>query len=254
MAVKPTGRHDDRRRPLPLRAATMSSQIVGEVRADLFDGALQPGDFLGTEKTLAERFGVSRTVAREALCTLEALGVVAIKVGAGGGARIAHGNIQLFAEALAVQLNLTGVAVAEIMTAQRGIECLAAELAASQSTPADVELLRRLVDQAESALDDVNVFTRLAHEFHLAIAEASHNRVLVVQLVSLQHVAWPERNVTLTTDMAQHLQGVHRELVSLIELRDPAAARQLMAEHVQMIGARRIAEQHTDPASARMCC
>ena len=51
----------------------------------------------------------SRIVARDALRTLEALGIVEIKMGKGGGARIARGNPRLFAEALAVQLDLTGV-------------------------------------------------------------------------------------------------------------------------------------------------
>ena len=68
-------------------------------------------------------------MARDALRTLEAQGIVEIKVGSGGGARIARGNARLFAESLAVQLDLTGVSVGEIMDAQRAIESLAAELA-----------------------------------------------------------------------------------------------------------------------------
>jgi DNA-binding FadR family transcriptional regulator len=67
------------------RAASLSSQMVAEVREALFARKLKPGDFLGTEKDLAERFGTSRIVARDALRTLEALGVVAIKMGKGGG-------------------------------------------------------------------------------------------------------------------------------------------------------------------------
>ena len=82
------------------------------MREALFAKALRPGDFLGTEKDLAQRFAVSRIVARDALRTLEAQGIVEIKVGSGGGARIASGNAKLFAEALAVQLDLAGVAVA----------------------------------------------------------------------------------------------------------------------------------------------
>ena len=122
------------RKVIPFRTATMSTQIVAQVRDALFAKELRPGDFLGTEKDLAERFGVSRIVARDALRTLEAQGIVDIKVGSGGGARIAHGNARLFAEALAVQLDLAGVSVGEIMDAQRAIECLAAELAAVNST------------------------------------------------------------------------------------------------------------------------
>jgi GntR family transcriptional repressor for pyruvate dehydrogenase complex len=165
---------------LPGRAASLSSHIVSEVRDALFAKRLKSGDFLGTEKDLAARFGVSRIVARDALRTLEALGIVEIRMGKGGGARIARGNPRLFAEALAVQLDLTGVSAAEIMDAQRAIEALAAELAAEHATPADVAGLRALLANARAQLHDLDAFTRLSRDFHLAVAEASHNRVLVV--------------------------------------------------------------------------
>src|ERR1700761_7912792 len=153
--------------------------VVAFRSAALFDKELRPGDFVGTEKDLAARHGVSRIVARDALRTLEALGIVEIRMGKGGGARIARGNPRLFAEALAVQLDLTGVSAAEILDAQRAVECMAAELAAEFATPADHERLQRLLADAESKLDDAAAFTLSSREFHLAVAEASHNRVLV---------------------------------------------------------------------------
>ena len=106
---------------------------------------LKSGDPIGTEKDLAARYGVSRIVARDALRTLQALGIAEIRMGKGGGARVARGNPRLFAEALAVQLDLTGVTAAEVMDAQRAIETLAAELAAEHATPADHARLRRLL-------------------------------------------------------------------------------------------------------------
>src|SRR3954469_13635823 len=138
----------------PLFRATRASRIVAEVRAGLFEKRHRPGDFLGTEKDLAARHGVSRIVARDALRTLEALGIVEISRGAGGGARITRGNPALFAEALAVQLELADIDREEIMTAQAAIEGLAAELAASNATRAQVGRLRSLGDEAEALLDD----------------------------------------------------------------------------------------------------
>src|SRR5262249_52062612 len=135
---------------------------------------------------------------------------------------------------------------------QRAIECLAAELAALDSTAADQARLRTLIAEAERRMDDVAAFTRLGREFHLAVAEASHNRVLVVQLISLQHVSWPAQNPTLTPKVAQRILDAHKELASLIEIRDSAAARQLMDDHVKMIGARRVAEHRDHPQQA--CC
>ena len=124
-------------------SASLSGQIVAQVRDALFAKKLKPGDFLGTEKDLAARFGVSRIVARDALRTLQALGIADIRMGKGGGARVARGNPRLFAEALAVQLDLTGVSTGEIMDAQRAIETLAAELAAENATAADHAKLSR---------------------------------------------------------------------------------------------------------------
>jgi GntR family transcriptional repressor for pyruvate dehydrogenase complex len=226
-------------------AATLSARIVEEVCAALHDKRLKPGEFLGTEKDLAERAGASRIVARDALRTLQALGVVEIKVGAGGGARIAHGNPALFAEALAVQLSLAGTTVREMMDAQRAIETTTAELAAENATPEDLVRLRRSLAEHEETLADDAAYTRTCMRFHLAVAEASHNRVLVAQLLSLQHVSWPAQNKTLTAPVARHILEVHRQLVDLIEARDAAAARRLMDEHVRMIRARRVSEDET---------
>jgi GntR family transcriptional repressor for pyruvate dehydrogenase complex len=235
------------------RSDSLSWQIVTSVRDALFAKKLRAGEFLGTENDLAERFGVSRIVARDALRTLQALGIVDIKMGKGGGARIARGNPRLFAEALAVQLDLTGVSVAEIMDAQRAIETLAAELAAENATAQDRGKLQRLLAEAEDMLDDPLAFTRGGREFHLAIAEASHNRVLIVQLVSLQHVSWPTGHSTLTKDIMRRVQAVHRELAAMIEARDGAGARRLMDEHVKMIRARRVAE-HGGNGHFNQCC
>jgi GntR family transcriptional repressor for pyruvate dehydrogenase complex len=231
------------------RAASLSSQIVAQVRDDLYERRLGPGDFVGTEKDLATRYGVSRIVARDALRTLNALGIVEIRMGKGGGARIAPGNPRLFAEALAVQLDLAGVTAAEVLDAQRAIETLAAELAAENATPADIARLKRILSDHEATIGDNEAYTRSTHEFHLAVAEASQNRVLVVQFLSLHHVSWPSRNKTLTPKVAKHVLDIHRQLATLIEARDATGARKLMDDHVKMIRSRRVAER-----DSRNCC
>jgi GntR family transcriptional repressor for pyruvate dehydrogenase complex len=232
----------------------LSARIVGDVRRALLAGQLRSGDVVGTEKEIAGRFGVSRIVARDALRTLQALGVAEIRMGRGGGARVARGNPRLFAEALAIQLALTGVGAGEVLDAQRAVEALAAELAAEHATAAECAELRRLLADAESKLGDVAALTRSCRDFHLAVAEASHNRVLVVQLVSLEHVAWPARNPALTPKVARRILDVHGELVELIEMRDGAGARRLMDEHVKMIRARRVAEEKAGRKGRGGCC
>ena len=228
----------------PGRSASLSSQIVADVREALFAKKLKPGDSIGTENEIAARYGVSRIVARDALRTLEALGIAEIKMGKGGGARVARGNPRLFAEALAVQLDLTGVSAAEIMDAQRAIECLAAELAAENATDEDLARLRQIARRSRGDASTMPLHSPSLARFHLAVAEASHNRVLVAQLMSLQHVSWPRRNPTLNAEgRAGAFSTSTRNCWTLIEIRDAAGARRLMDDHVKMIRARRVSKQ-----------
>ena len=108
-------------------------------------------------------------------------------------------------------------------------------------------------DDVEQARRDMDLFTRLSRDFHIAVAEASHNRVLVVQLLSLEHVSWPRRNATATPKLARHIIAIHTQLTDLIEMRDAAGSRALMNDHVKMIRARRVAEHgHKDEGDS--CC
>jgi len=135
------------------------------------------------------------------------------------------------------------------MTAQGAIEGLAAELAARHATAAQILSLKKRIDEAEALLDDLDALTRSCLQFHLGIAEASHNRVLHYQLISLQHVSWPSRNRTLNRAVAKKILDAHRRLLALVAARDAAGARQFMEAHVGMIRERRVAE-----SKSSVCC
>lgn len=224
------------------RASALSANIISDVRRALGEHLLKPGDILGTEKDLAARYGASRIVARDALRSLEALGIVEIRMGKGGGARIAKGNPRLFAEALAIQLDLTGIGAGEVLDAQRAIECMAAELAARNATPLDLDRLTGLVDQAEKALADRSEYARLSRAFHFALADAAQNRVLVVQLISLDRVGLSMREKTFPSDVARRVLGVHRDLVRHIAQGDAEGARRVMDQHMSIIRTRSVGE------------
>jgi GntR family transcriptional regulator, transcriptional repressor for pyruvate dehydrogenase complex len=170
-----------------VRTESLASRIVNQVIDALFAGQLAPGQFLGTEAQLTETFKTSRVPIREALGRLEALGVVTIKTGAGGGATIAEGRPDQFATALAVQLMLVQVSAEEIFDARIGIECRAAELAAEHITEEEIAELRRLLERVMAP----NLSRRASVErilaFHGAIVEASRSRTLVTLMHALEH-------------------------------------------------------------------
>jgi len=211
---------------------TLSSQIVAQIRDALFAGDLKTGDVLGSEADLAKLFGVSRMSVRDALRSLEAMGIVDIRMGAKGGATIAAGSGDRFADSLAIQLKLIGVTREEILQARAGIESMTVAMATMHGTDEDIERIRQVLVDAEKHLDNPEKSAILGEEFHMAIAQATRNEVLIGQLRAMREVLmppaqWPDH------DQAQKMLDVHRELFRFIESGDAAAARDAMVEHVK---------------------
>ncbi len=225
----------------PIRPVSLASRIVADVREGLFAGRLHPGDFLGSEKALAAQFEVSRISVRDALRALEATGIIEIRAGAGGGARIASPNLDRCTDALAIQFSLAGVSREEVLDAQWAIEGMAAELAAARATDDDRRRLREVLADAEGSLDEPVRFTECSLAFHLAVADASHNRALGAQLKALRHVVWPANHRRPGRDLAEWVLASHRAIAERIEVGDGVGARARMCQHLEGIRAKKSA-------------
>jgi GntR family transcriptional regulator, transcriptional repressor for pyruvate dehydrogenase complex len=213
---------------------TLSSQIVAQIRDALFAGELKTGDVLGSEADLSKRFGVSRVSVRDALRSLEAMGIVDIRMGAKGGATIAAGSSDRFADALAIQLVLIGVTREDLLQARAATESMTAELAATHATPEDLMELKFIIDEAEENVGDADQTVLLGQKFHLAVARAAHNEILLAQLKAMRDVLWrPGRQPG--REHAKCIAHVHRELYELIAAGKASEARQLMASHVKTL-------------------
>ena len=221
----------------PVRANSVANQIVMQVREALFEGRFQPGDLLGSEKDLAAQFDVSRITVRDALRTLETMGIIEIRVGAGGGARIAQGNLEHYSDSLSIQFKLSGITEQEILDLQIAIEGAAVELAASKRNQADLDKLNKLLDEAEGLLDDQAAFTQSGQKFHLAIVEASGNRALVAQFKALRYVIWSKNARRAKREIALHALKIHKNLYQVIKKGEPDSARKLMVTHLESIRA-----------------
>jgi GntR family transcriptional repressor for pyruvate dehydrogenase complex len=218
-----------------MKGMTAGGRIVEHIRAELLAGRLEPGEPLGTESEFAQRFGVSRSVARDALKGLEAIGVVEIRTGARGGVMIARGNPDHYADALAIQLRLVRITNVELIAAQLAIEGMAAELAAYYATEEDLARLEHLNDQAERSLDELDRFRDLSFAFHLAMIDASKNRVLAALIKSLEHVRDEAYGTFPSADRARLVLKEHRLLVAALRRRDGTEMRNLMNAHLERV-------------------
>lgn len=207
-----------------------SDEIVSQLSQALFDGRLQPGQVLGVEAELAERFGVSRSSVREAMRTLEASGIIEIGMGPKGGARVAQGDPKRFAHALAVQLRLVGVTAGEVLDVRIGVEWMGAQLAAINAHPQELDEMATLLDEAKRAREPERVGA-LSHAFHVLVAEASHNRVLVATLTSIREAL--RTHGPSAPPEPKRILAIHSALLNALRQRDAQRAGELMLEDVQ---------------------
>jgi GntR family transcriptional repressor for pyruvate dehydrogenase complex len=218
-----------------VRQVPVSTRIAQQIRDAVFAGELKPGDYVGSEMDLAQQFGVSRIPVRDAMKTLAAMGIIEIKVGAGGGARVATGDPSRFAGALAVQFKLVGITVAELLDSQIAIESAGAALAAERATEDDIADLEHLLARMAAQLGDPHEFTVTALSFHFRVVQASHNRALTIQAQALVEVLDATYQPQTTPELAADVLGRHRHLVRLIKARDAAGAREAMTQHLQRV-------------------
>lgn len=218
-----------------VRSESLSWSIVRQIRDALFEGKLTPGEFVGSEITLAQQFGVSRMAARDALRSLSAMGIVEIRMGSRGGAWVATGNPERLVDALSVQLTLIGLLPEELLEAQSAISVAAAELAAKRSTEDDHKRLKEAAQATERAAESARGFTDAALKFHLCILEASKNRVLAAQFRALQSVLEPLLIANTTEQTMRSVKKSNAALLKAITAREGLVAGQLMRERVEGI-------------------
>lgn len=218
--------------------STLSSLIIEQVRSALFAGKLTPGERLGTEVSLGEQFGVSRMAIRDALRSLEAVGIIEIRVGQRGGIYVAEGDPARLSDLLAIQFKLLDVKPDEMVDAQIAIEVVAAGLAAEKATAEEIAGLWSLIAQMEDSSTTSIEFVRLALEFHTAVVDASHNRVLSAQFRALKHLLLPLYAQGTTPSVMGRAIAAHRALVACIAARDPSAARSVLDNRLQLIKVR----------------
>jgi GntR family transcriptional regulator, transcriptional repressor for pyruvate dehydrogenase complex len=231
-----------------VRPQSVSSRIVDQVRAALFRGELKPGDVLGSETDLARKFGVSRVPVRDAFKTLQALGIVEVKMGANGGARIAAGDPSRFADALAVQLKLVGISVEEMFDAQIAIEVMATELAAKRAGEADLARLRAILAElqlmSEESLTAAGAlrFTEIAMDFHAALVDAAHNRALSAQFKALRFVLEPIYGRRTSNAIAKRVIAADKAVLECVAAGNAEGACTLMRRRLQTIRAHQLFE------------
>jgi GntR family transcriptional repressor for pyruvate dehydrogenase complex len=159
--------------------------VVRQFEALILEGVLRPGDQVPVERELAKMLDVSRPTLRDALGELEQRQLLVARHG--GGTFVADLFGSVFAQPIVSLFGTHTKALADYLEFRGRVEPVAAELAAVRATDADREILSRIYGQMKEAhgLNDPDEEARLDVQLHSAIADASHNIVLIQTLRSI---------------------------------------------------------------------
>jgi GntR family transcriptional repressor for pyruvate dehydrogenase complex len=218
----------------PVEIGRMSGGIVEQVRDLIYKGRLRPGQRLPSERELAERFGVSRVTVRDALRSLETMGLVEIRVGAAGGAFLTAPSAQVVGEGIRNMLMTGNISPEQVAEVRLIIELGIVRLAIARATDDDLVALKDVCYRSEAALDRGEYDVALSTEFHVLLARAAHSPA-VEMVVGLFRGPLSMQGVRAKEDPTlSHKRSVdeHIWLTTVIEARDLPAARRVMAEHL----------------------
>lgn len=218
-----------------LQHRKLYEQVVEVIRRQVLAGELISGDQLPNERSLGERFGVSRTVIREAMKTLIHNGLVEVR--RGQGTFVVDGTADALKESMRLMMGLASEErVGEMVEVREILEPEIAARAALRHTAADLATLHAAIDDMDVSIDDARTFIEADNRFHIALAVATQNHFV-------------PRLLDTVVDLLQELRGHifqvsggpvrgqrhHQAILAAVEAGDPDQARTAMLAHLKQV-------------------
>jgi GntR family transcriptional regulator, transcriptional repressor for pyruvate dehydrogenase complex len=206
--------------------AVLRAMIDGLRRESVPRGSRLPRDV-----ELARHFGVGRIVVREALEQLRLRGMITARRGKGGGVFVA--DFAFPADMLSSRSKLNEQEIHELLEARRWLETATCLLAARHADAEDLRALEELVDRLEEPQPSPEDFIELDIRFHLRVADASRNDILVRCVTGvLRDVSLLRQQFPLEPSQRGRAVALQRALLEAIRAGDLAAVRDSVDRHM----------------------
>jgi DNA-binding FadR family transcriptional regulator len=216
-----------------LSRETLAEQVARNLMAFIEAEDLKPGKWLPPETQLAADLGVSRPIIREALKSLEGMGI--IEVVSGKGAVVKPLDSQALRLFFQRAMRLESEAIIDLMELRRAVEVQGAALAAQRRTPEDLARLSEIVAEMRRNLHIPDAYVALDVDFHQLIAAMTRN-TMIAHLVGAMREAIKETLQEsllrpLTDEQLERVQVGHEAILSSLTHGDVAEAERAMAAH-----------------------
>src|SRR6266849_4229510 len=218
-----------------VRTSRLYEQIVQQIEESILKGALKPGDQLPAERDLAQRFGVSRTAVREAVKALREKGLV--EAYSGRGTFITDGTSHAVRQSLDLMVKIGQPEGSTHLAEVRSIlEPEIAALAATRAQEADLATMREAVAVMDRAGQDPDAYIEADLDFHLALAEAAANPLILSLIDSIVGLLREQRlRIFRVSGGPERGQIHHKRILEAMERRDADKAREAMKAHLEQV-------------------
>ncbi len=208
--------------------------IVKQIREFIDEGRMKNGDQLPTEKELTETFKVSRASVREAIRTLESMGLVESRQG--NGTFVIATSEESLVRPLATALFQEKDHLIDIFYIRQIIEPHIAEIAAENATPEEIKELDAIMKEHEENLSLGSHVVTTDSAFHNYLAHMTKNGVLERLLHAIVELLTETREQYLQNqDREQSSLHGHRDILAAIQSHDGNAAKLAMRRHLSRI-------------------
>jgi DNA-binding FadR family transcriptional regulator len=215
---------------LPTTAASGSAAIAARLQQAILDGSYAYGERLPAERDLAQHFGASRSTVREALKRLEGLRLVTRRIGSG--------TFVSYRPALDGNNIAEVISPLELIEVRVALEPRIARLAAVNVTTRDLNRLAKALERVEQAVGDREEFTVADGQFHLMLAECTHNPLMVWLYQQINdvrsHTQWNRmKDKILSPQRIAEYNRQHRKLFEALRSHDVELAAHAIEEHLE---------------------
>ncbi len=216
----------------------VSQNIVNQIRKAIFNGDLKPGDKLPSDKELMDNFGVSKGSLREALSSLEVLGLLEIRKGALGGAFVTEVDTDKAKEGFSNFFVFRDLSLKNLFDVRLILESHVAECAASIITDDDLQRLEQILQETRDALKNDLPLNYRGREvsFHLIIANATQNPLLVFLLDYVETLLLDAKEILNPgRDFSKRVLEAHERIYKALVARDANQARNAIIQDVREV-------------------
>jgi GntR family transcriptional repressor for pyruvate dehydrogenase complex len=221
--------------PLATLPAADDVPLVSRLVEFLRERRFAAGERLPPERFLAAHLGVSRNALREAIATLSALRVVESRANSGIYLKdlAAESSFETIVMLSELGKSPSAQEVVDMMEVRQTLELDAVRLACRRRSEADLATMDRILQQTDEVLASGGNIADLDQAFHMLLASASQNGVLVRMLHAFYRLSLARRRIYFANVEAGRASAAeHRALTLAVAQRDEVAGQQLMNNHI----------------------